>query len=221
MRLHRHRSHAQSLVTRLDERLERIGELREDVDPPRGIARERPETGDGVGDLDSGSLADDPGPDPLEQALGGREVRELARPPIPDDEVGAPVENRQDQGRNVRGVVLHVGVEVDDDVGAHGERLRESRREGLGEPPVRREAQDAVGPGRAGPLRSRVRGAVVDHETLQLGEARDAARQRGERPFDRGLFVERRNLNDELHRLIRFSLERFRTESAPRDCEPP
>ena len=95
-------------------------------------------------------------------------MRERAGAAVSDDEVRLARENRRDERRDVGGVVLKVGVEVDDDVGAHGERLLEPGGERGGEAAVRGQPHDAVGSVPAGHIRGAVGRAVVDDENLDF-----------------------------------------------------
>ncbi len=95
--------------------------------------------------------------------FAGEKCASSPGPRSPTMKSARPSRIGSDERRDVGRVVLQVGVEVDDDVGAHGERLRQTHGKGLGEAAVR-----AAG-GRRGPRRPLSR---------QLGRSRRSSRRR-------------------------------------------
>ena len=95
--------------------------------------------------------------------------------------------------------VLVVGVRVDDDVGAELQARVEARLEAGGKALVVRQLDDVVDAVLARHLDRAVGRAVVDDEPLDDVEARDLAREVGERRRERLLLVEAGDLDDELH----------------------
>ncbi len=164
-------------LARLDDRLERVGELGDDLDLDRRLAVVGAEARGGVGDAGVGRAPHDRAAPALEQLLGGREVLDLVGLAVADDHVGVPLEDRRHQLRDVGADVLVVGVGVDDDVGAELEAGVEARLEAGGEPAVVGEAHDVVDAARARDLDGAVGRAVVDDEPLDLVDAGDRARQ--------------------------------------------
>jgi hypothetical protein len=130
-------------------------------------------------------------------------VLDLVRLAVADDHVGRARDDRGDQQRDVQRGVLVVGVRVDDDVGAELQARVEARLEARGQALVVRQADDVVDAGRPGHRDGRVRGAVVDDEPLDHVEARDLARQVGERAGELLLLVPAGDLDDELHKGVR------------------
>jgi hypothetical protein len=121
--------------------------------------------------------------------------------PVADHHVGPPLDDGGDECCDVGGDVLVVGVGVDDDIGPELERRVDPRLEGGGEPLVVGELDDvvdAVGPRHVDRAVGR---AVVDHQPLDLIDTRHMARQVGQRGRELVLFVEARDLDDELHRV--------------------
>jgi hypothetical protein len=96
-------------------------------------------------------------------------------------------------------VVLVVGVGVDDDVGAELERGVEPGLEARGQALVVGEPDDVVDAVRARDLDGPVGRPVVDDQPLHDVEARDLAREVGQRDGEGLLLVQARDLDDQLH----------------------
>src|SRR5688572_11953220 len=109
-----------------------------------GLARYRAEPADGIRHICSRKRSHHAAAERLQLALGIREVRNLLRLPIADDDVGAALENRPYEPRNLAGVVLIVAVGIDDDIGAEREARIETSAEGAGQPLVVGVADDMV-----------------------------------------------------------------------------
>ncbi len=106
---------------------------------------------------------------------------------VADDHVGAALEDRAHEPRDVGAVVLVVGVGVDDHVGAELQRRVDAGLEAGGKALVvgqAHEVVDAVGTGDRDGLVGR---AVVDDQPLDDVEAVDLAGQVGERLREAGL----------------------------------
>src|SRR5690606_24345954 len=99
----------------------------------------------------------------------------------------------------VAGVILIVGVGVDDHVGARRETSIEPGEEGRGEALIPGEAYDVVDTALARDPRRVIVTAVVDDEPLYRVKPRHLAWQRRERDAERASLVETRDLDDELH----------------------
>ncbi len=183
----------------LDDRLEGVGEFRDDLHLEGGLAVVGAEAGGRVGDLRRGGLADDPRAEPLEGLLQRREVLDRADLAVADDHVGAALEDRAHEARDVGPVVLVVGVGVDDHVGAELQAGVEAGLEGAGEPLVVGERDDVVDAVAARDGDRLVAGAVVDDQPLHGVEALELARQLGERQRQRLGLVPAGDLDDELH----------------------
>ena len=131
-------------LARLDDRLERVGELRDHLHLQRRLAVVGAEARGGVRHVGAGRAPHDRAAEPLEPLLQRREVLDLVGLAVADHHVGLAGEDRRDELRDVAAVVLVVGVRVDDDVGAELERRVEPRLEGRGEAAVVREPHDVV-----------------------------------------------------------------------------
>ncbi len=101
--------------------------------------------------------------------------------------------------RDRRGVVLVVGVGVDDHVGAELQARVESRLEPGGKALVVGQADDVVDAVVARDRDRPVGRAVVDDQPLDLIEPLDLAREVGQRQREGLLLVEARDLDDEFH----------------------
>ena len=138
-------------------------------------------------------------PEPLQTALGAREVLVDVDLTVADHHVGFAAHDRRDKLRDVGALVLVVRVGVDDHVGAELQRRVEPRLEGrcqalvVGQP---HEVIDTVSPRG---LDRRVGRAVVDHQPLDDVEPGNRPRQVRERGRELVLLVETGDLDDELH----------------------
>lgn len=163
-------------LARVDDRLERVGELRDDGHALRGLARVGAEAARRVGHGRVGDLAHDPAAEPLEELAGRGHLRERLDVAIADADVGLAGDERGEQLRDVGAVVLVVGVGVDDEVGAVGERRVDAGDEGGRESFVAAEAHDVVDARTARHVGGAVAGAVVDDQRLDDVDAGNVAR---------------------------------------------
>ena len=76
------------LLARLDDRFERVGELRDDRHAQRGVPRIGAEAAGRVRHRRARHLADDPASEPLQLPLPPRHVLDLGNVPVADDDVG-------------------------------------------------------------------------------------------------------------------------------------
>ncbi len=112
------------LLARLDDRLQRVGELRDDEQLDRRLAVVGAKAGGGVRHRCRGGLAHDPRAETLERLLQRREMLDARDLAVTDDHVGAPGEDRHHEPRDVGAVVLIVGIGVHDHVGARASNRR-------------------------------------------------------------------------------------------------
>ena len=161
-------------LARLDDRLQRVGELGDHLHLQRGLAVVGAEARGGVGDGGARGAADHGAAQVLELLLERREVLDLAGLAVADDHVGAPGQDRLDQLLDVAAVVLVVGVGVDDHVGAELQAGVEAGLEAGGQALVVGQAHDVVHAVRAGHLDGVVGGAVVDDQPLDASRRREA-----------------------------------------------
>ena len=154
------------LLAGLDDRLQRVGELRDHQQLDRRLAVVGAKAGGRVRHRGRGGLAHDPRAEALERLLQRREVLDARHLAVADDHVGAPGEDRRDEPRDVRAVVLVVGVGVDDHVGAELQAGVEARLEAGREALVVGQAHDVVDAVRARHRDRLVGRAVVDDQPL-------------------------------------------------------
>ena len=141
-------------LARLDDRLQGVGEPRDDLHLQRGLAVVGPKARGRVGDLGGRRPAHDPRAEALEPALGAGEVLVGVDLAVADHHVGLAAQDRTYELRDVGGLVLVVGIGVDDHVGAELESGvqpgLEARRQSL----VVGQADDVVDAAVAGRPRS-------------------------------------------------------------------
>ena len=182
----------------LDDRLERVGVLRDDVHRDGGLAVVGAEARGRVGHVGPRGAPHHGAAHALEALLDRREVLELRDLAVADHHVGAARDDRLDQLRDVARVVLVVGVGVHDDVGAELEARVEPGLERGGEALVVREPDDVVDAVRARDVDRAVGRAVVDHEPLDRVDAGHLAGEVGERLRELLFLVLAGDLDDEL-----------------------
>jgi hypothetical protein len=139
----RHRHDAEPGLARLEDRLQGVGESREDVELERSQPRDGAEAGGGIAHRGPRQPPHDPRAEPLQQLLGQREVADGVHLAVADHHLGVAVEDRAHQNGNVAAVVLVVGVGVDDDVGAELHGAGQPAREGDRETAVDRQPENA------------------------------------------------------------------------------
>jgi hypothetical protein len=186
-------------LARLDDRLERVGELGDDVNLERGLTVVGPEPGGRVGNAGRRGVAHHPRTESLEQLLARGEVVDRLDLPVADDHVGLAAQDRPDQLGDVGTLVLVVGVGVDDHVGSKLQARVQAGLEGGGQALVIGQPDDVVHTTLTRDLDGPVARAVVDDEPLHDVEARHLAWQLSERRRELPLLVEAGDLDDELH----------------------
>ena len=182
----------------LDDRLERVGELRDDRHPQRGVAGVGAEAAGRVRHLRARDLPHHPAAETLQQLLRRRHVRDRLDVAVADADVGLAGEQRRQQQRDVAAGVLVVGVGVDDVVGAQLQRGVDAGGEGGGQPLAAAEAHHVVDAAGAGDLGRAVARAVVDHQPLDDVDAGHGGRQIAQRAGQRLGLVQARDLDDQL-----------------------
>ena len=126
-------------------------------------------------------------------------MRDLARLPVADDHVGLPSDDRRDQLGNVRPAILVVAIGVDDDVRTLAQGFLDPARETAREAAIGAVLHDVVDTETPRDLDRAVGRTVVDHEDLDLVDARNAARKIDERLREGLLLVQARYLDDQFH----------------------
>ena len=169
-------------LARLDDRLQRVGVLRDDLQlraRPRGCRRGSPTSCPAPWSRDAWRTTHEP--EPLQRLLQRREVLDRHHLAVADDHVGVAGDDRLDELEDVRAVVLVVGVGVDDHVGTELQRGVEAGLEAVREALVVRQPDDVVDAVGARHLDGAVGRAVVDDEPLDGVEAGHLTGQVGER----------------------------------------
>ena len=109
------------LVARLDDRLHRVAELRDDVEAVQRISRVGAEARCGVGQLGPGCTVHHPRAKALHHLLESGEVLDGVGLAVANDDVSAAGKDRRNEVGDARLRVLVVTIGVDDDVGAMSE----------------------------------------------------------------------------------------------------
>ena len=186
-------------LARLDDRLERVRELRDDDELDRGLAVVGAKAGGRVGDLGRRGLAHDPRAELLQHLLQRREVLDVVDLAVADDHVGAALHDRRDELGDVVAGVLVVAVGVDDDVGAELQARVEAGLEARREALVVRQPDDVVDAAGARDLDRPVARPVVDDQPFDRVESVDLPREVGKDEREGLLLVEAGDLDDQLH----------------------
>ena len=189
------------LLARLDDRLERVGEARDDHDLQRGLAVVGAESRRRVGHARRGRQPHDARAEPLKALLQRREVLDRNHVAVADHHVRLTRDDRLHELGDVLTAVLVVGVGVHDHVGAELQRGVHAGLECARQPLVVRQAHDvadAVGARDGDRVIAR---PVVDHENLDRIEPGKLAGEVGERRRKLLRLVLAGNLDDQLHRV--------------------
>ena len=191
------------LLAGLDDRLERVGELRDDRHAQRGFSRVGPEAARRVGDGGVRDLPHHPAAERLQLPLAPRHVLQLGDVAIADDEIGRAAQQRREQLADIAAGVLIVGVGVDDEIGVLLQRRVDAGHERRRQPLVPRQPHDVMDAVRARDVGGAVLGAVVDDEDLDHVDAGHGRRQVCQRGRQRVGLVQARNLDDQFFHWVR------------------
>lgn len=126
-------------------------------------------------------------------------MRDRAGHAVADDDVGAAVEDRLDQARDIGALVLIVAVGIDDDVGAEPQAGVEPDAEGARQALVVLVDENMIDAKLPRHLDRAVRRSIADDEDFHVIDAVDLARNIRHRRRQRLLFVVTGNLNNQLH----------------------
>ena len=120
-----------------------------------------------------------------------------------EDDVRSALQDGRHQVWYLGLVVLEIGVGVDDDVGAAGQRRLQPHAEGGGQAHVALEAHHLVCAGFGGLRHSGVAGAIVDDHNFDAAYARDGTGNLGNHLGYGALLIVGRDGNDQLHTVPR------------------
>lgn len=165
-----------------------------------------------VWNLNTSQVAHDCAAEVLELLFEEAEVWDLIALAVADDDIGSFVEDRLDELRDILAVVLVVPIRVDDDIGSEHQAAVEASSERVSQAPVSSEADNMVDTTFLGDFDSSIGAAIIDDQDLDLIDARYLPRYITDRCGERVLFVEARDLNDDLHGTVR--LEKLRDGAA-------
>ena len=155
-------------------------------------------TGD-IGHLNLGEAADHAAAEPLEPSLQKRKVVDAARLPIPNDHVGALVENGLYERGNIAAVILVVAIRVDDDIRAEFEAGVKAHLEGMPQAAIFGERDDVIHAEFPRHFSRAIIRPVVNDQDLDFVNAGDRTRNILDRRGQGFFFVEAGNLDDEFH----------------------
>ena len=172
-----------ALLAGLDDRLERVRELRDDRHPQRGLARVGAEPAGRVRHLRARHLPHDPAAEALQQLLLPGHVLEIADVAVADHDVGLAARGAAATSRamSLAGVLI-VGVGVDDDSRRRACRLASMPAMNAAARPLRRRNRTTwCTPCARATSAVSSRRPVVDDERLDDVDARHRPRQIGQR----------------------------------------
>ncbi len=192
----RHRSDRNFRQARLDDGLQRVGVGVEDVDLQRRRPRDRPETARRVMDVGLRRHAHDLGAQPLQLALDPGKMGDGRNRPVADHHLRAPLQYRLDQQRDVGGIILIVGIRVDDDVRTFRQTPLQPRHEGIGKAAIDRQVHDMIHAMRPCDLNRAVGAAIVDDQPFDLVHTGNFPGQGGQRLGQGLFFIQARNLDN-------------------------
>jgi hypothetical protein len=189
---------AQLLEGEVQEDFLGVGEAAEQMELRGGVSPVAAHAARDVVKCLSGEAGDQAREHPIAQVFETRHLRrergvEEARR---RGEIGASFHHGGDQRRNVCGIELPVGVDAHHQVGAGFDAFREGGVEGGADAPCRPVAKHASARVQRLPARG-VAAAVVDHEDVHLGDARDRARHAAHHVADGAFLVESRDAHQE------------------------
>ena len=127
------------------------------------------------------------------------EVRQTHDLPVADDDVRFPPQDGGDQRRDVRRIILAVGIQVDDDVRSQAQGHVKSGLKGGRQPPVPPVPHDDVRPRGAGDLPRPIGRAVIHHQDRDPFHPRDLPGDLPNHPAHGLRFVIGRDLNHNVH----------------------
>ena len=104
--------------------------------------------------------------------MEGEKSARVRHAAIANNDLGLPVEDWSDQMLHVFGVVLVIGVGVDDNVGSPADAGLQPAGEAGCQPAVRIQPHDMMDAVLGGHLRGAVIASVVDHQVFDLVDAR-------------------------------------------------
>ena len=196
------------VLARLDDGLEGVGVVVEYRQALGGGATDRPEAARRIDHIGAAGDAHYPAAEPLQQLLGQRKMLDGLDGSRADDDVRLVRQYRRGQARNVVGVVLIVGVGVDDDVGTEPYAVLQAGDECLRQSLVARVTHhviDMIVPCYPDGI---VAAAIVDDKPLHLVESGNRSWQRRQRRRQRLCLVVAGDLDDQLHgsTLVPFSV---------------
>jgi len=165
----------------------------------RYIAGHGAEAAGSIRHVQPGSPRDNPAAENLQLALERREGLQGCHTAVADHQVSfAPQDGRQ-QRWQIAGMVLIIGVSVDDQVSAQPQAGLQPGGEAGSQTHMMRQPQDMLHPAGCGNIGCAVTAAVVHHQHFHFIYAVQPARQFTDRLGQRFSFVVAGDLDDEFH----------------------
>jgi len=132
-------------------------------------------------------------------------MRVIAHAPVAHHNIGAAFDNRLDQGGDIGAFILAIGIRVDDNIRAFGQRPFYPAAKSGGKAAIAPVDHDMRHAPLACDLRGAIGGAIIDHKNFDCIHARDPARQRGQRGGQGLCFVEAGYLDNQLGHLFPYA----------------
>ncbi len=183
----------------LDEYFDGIRKVAGHKGTQRCLTREGAEARYRVGDVGAGCPAHNTRADVLQELFEGRKVLELLDLPVAHDHVGLARQDGLDEQRDLAAGVLVVGVGIDNDVGAEAQARVDAGLVGICQAAPGGVTDDVIDPGSPGAGHGLVGATVVDEQYFDDVDARDTAWHVADDFGDGFFFVERRDLDNQLH----------------------
>lgn len=165
----------------------------------RHVAGHGPEAAGRIRDVQPGRPRYHMAAEHLQPPLQRREGLQRGHAAVADHQFGLAAQQRLHQQGDIGGVVLVIGVSIDDEVRAEPQAGLQPGGKGGRQPGVMRQPQHMIHLTVLRGLRGAVSAAVIDHQQLHLIDPVDAARQLHHRLRQRFGFVIAGDLDNEFH----------------------
>jgi len=155
-----------------------------------------------IRDIDSCQRADDRASEFLHLPFEQGKMSDLVWFSIPDDDLGTAQQDRLHKFRDIGSAVLIVTVGVDDDIGSQSQTSIDPGGKSVAKPTISRKAQDMFDAHFPSDFHCSISAAVINHQDFDGIDPDNLTRNVPQCCRKCVLFVETRDLHDELHGVI-------------------